>query len=648
VTAVHAQVENQHSEAPETMGSGGPALGANWRDGRCEFTIWAPFAKRVEVQLVRGRQTVELEPIEQGYFRTQIQNLEPDSLYFLQLDGGRQRGDPASRFQPQGVFGPSRICDTSAFRWTDPQWRGIQLKDYVLYELHVGVYTSSGTFDALCEKISYLKSLGVTAVEIMPVAQFPGMRNWGYDGAFPFAVQNTYGGPHGLHRFVDACHREGLAVVLDVVYNHLGPEGNFLGEFGPYFTDRYRTPWGQAINFDGPHSDHVVRYFVENALYWLEQFHIDALRLDAIHGIFDRNAQPFLSLLSTVVDDLARRCRRNIYLIAESDLNDPVFVRRREDGGYGLHAQWNDDFHHALHALQTGERTGYYCDFGSLSHLRTAFQNGYVYSGQYSTFRQCRHGAPFAILKRSQLVVFSQNHDQIGNRGGGERSGTLIDFEAQKLSAGAVLLSPFLPLLFMGEEYGETAPFLYFTDHSDPALGIAVRDGRRAEFAGFHGIEEVPDPQDESTFLKSKLDHTVSHNGKHKYLLDFYKELLRLRKQRAEFAEFEEWAIDSSSVGECLVVRRSSKGNESVIVFNFGNKVEKYILPSLHGCWNKIADSAEAKWAGPGSTVPVHIDQRSELKLELPPRSFCVFESASSTRETGRVGRSRVGGDKHE
>ena len=449
MATVQSQTQDQSAVSTDLAGMPRNPLGATWRDGFCDFTIWAPFAEEVEVQLVRENRSFKLHPIGQGYFSGRAPDIGLDSRYFISLDNKPERGDPASRFQPEGVFGPSSIVDTSAFSWDDHEWRGIELKDYVLFELHTGVYTPSGTFDELRERIGYLKALGVTAIEIMPVAQFSGTRNWGYDGVFPFAVQNSYGGPQGLQKFINACHSEGLAVVLDVVYNHLGPEGNFLGEFGPYFTDRYKTPWGQAINFDGPQSDQVVRYFLENALYWLEEFHVDALRLDAIHGIFDRNARPFLSLLSKAVADVARRCARQVYLIAESDLNDPAYVREPKDGGYGLHAQWNDDFHHALHALQTGERTGYYCDFGSLTHLQSAFQQGYVYSGQYSAFRKQRHGAPPTDLKRSQLIVFSQNHDQVGNRGWGERNSQLLGFEAQKLSAGTVLLSPFIPLLFM-------------------------------------------------------------------------------------------------------------------------------------------------------------------------------------------------------
>jgi len=642
VTAVHSQVQEEYAYATEFVRPEGRQLGANWCSGRCEFTIWAPFAQRVDIQLVRAHRTVELERMQQGYFAARVEGLEPDAQYYVQLDGGSPRADPASRFQPEGVFGPSSVFDASRFQWTDTQWRGIELKNYVLYELHVGAYTPSGTFDSLCEKIPYLKSVGVTAVEIMPVAQFPGTRNWGYDGVFPFAVQNTYGGPHGLQRFVDACHREGLAVVLDVVYNHLGPEGNFLGEFGPYFTDRYQTPWGAAINFDGPQSDHVVRYFVENARYWLEQCHIDALRLDAIHGIFDRNARPFLWLLTAAVDDFARRSGKHIYLIAESDLNDPVFVTPRENNGYGLHAQWNDDFHHALHALQTGERTRYYRDFGSLSQLGTAYQDGYVYRGQYSEFRQRRHGASPANLQRSQLIVFSQNHDQVGNRGRGERSSALIDFERLKLSACAVLLSPFLPLLFMGEEYGEKAPFLYFTDHSDAALAEAVRDGRRSEFAGFHGKDQVPDPQAETTFLNSKLDHTLSQQGTHRVLLEFYRELLRLRKAHAAFANVDTAAIDSSNVGDCLSVRISEKAHELILLLNFSETSARCASLPSRGRWNKLVDSAEERWGGPGSSIPSLIGQDSNRNLELAPRSFCGFESQSFAQEGQHA---QVGGE---
>jgi maltooligosyltrehalose trehalohydrolase len=563
-----------------------------------------------------------------------IEDVDPGADYIFRLDSIKERPDPASRHQPQGVFGPSRVFNATGFVWQDQAWHGLTLKDYVLYELHVGAYTSSGTFDELCGSIPDLKSLGITAVELMPLAQFPGSRNWGYDGAFPFAVQNSYGGPEGLQRFVNACHCEGLAVVLDVVYNHLGPEGNFLGDFGPYFTDRYKTPWGQAINFDGPHSDDVARFFIENALYWLDNFHIDALRLDAIHGIFDHNARPFLSLLSAAVAEFANRFHRPAYLIAESDLNDPAFVRDRRAGGYGLHAQWNDDFHHSLHALQTGEQTGYYRDFGSLSDLKTAIQNGYVYSGQYSAFRQRRHGAPSTGIRPSQLVAFSQNHDQVGNRGLGERSGCLISFEAQKLSAAVVLLSPNIPLLFMGEEYGETAPFLYFTDHSDAALGRAVSEGRQSEFSSFHANGTVPDPQSPATFIRSKLNHSLRQQGRHKVLWGLYQELINLRKTHPSFADLDGAAIEVTTFGDCLAVRRSYANSSLTMICNFGDEMDLYDAPVFSEGWHKVLDSAESKWMGPGASIPKTMSNASASQLPIQPKSFCVFESSGPVQSS--------------
>jgi maltooligosyltrehalose trehalohydrolase len=626
VTTVHVNAQNERDRVEPATALGTP-LGASWQDGNCDFTVWAPRADRVEVRLLNGNRRFELEPNQQGYYRAPVANVDADERYFFRLNEGKERADPASRFQPEGVFGPSNIVAPSGFVWQDQDWPGLALKDYILYEVHVGTYSPSGTFDELAESIPVLKSLGVTAIELMPIAQFPGSRNWGYDGVFPFAVQNSYGGPRGLQRFVNACHREGLAVVLDVVYNHLGPEGNFLADFGPYFTDRYQTPWGQAINFDGAHSDNVVRFFIENALYWLEAFHIDALRLDAIHGIFDRNARPFLSLLSAAVAHFAQRSLRRVYLIAESDLNDPIFVRARNAGGIGLDAQWNDDFHHSLHALQTCEKTGYYIDFGSLDHLRTALQDGYVYSGQYSSYRQHRHGASSSEIRPSQLVVFSQNHDQVGNRGRGERTSTLISFEAQKLSAGIVLLSPNIPLLFMGEEYGETAPFLYFTDHSDPALGDAVRKGRQAEFSGFHANGDLPDPQGDSTFLKSKLNHSLTTQGKHKVLRSLYEELLRLRKTHRSFGDLDTANIDASICGRCLAIRRSYADSQLLVIANFGDDVARYRAALPPGKWRKLLDSADTKWMGPGSSVPGEVLAAPASQLPIQPKSFCIFES---------------------
>ena len=411
-------------------------------------------------------------------------------------------------FSLRGVHGPSEIIDPR-FPWEDDSWNGLPLSKYLLYELHVGAFTPDGTFKAIIPYLDYLLNLGITAVEIMPVAQFPGSRNWGYDGVYPYAAQNSYGGPDALKRLINACHLRGMAVVLDVVYNHLGPEGNYLWDFGPYFTDKYKTPWGPAINLDGPFSDEVRKFFIENALHWVTDFHIDALRVDAVHGMLDFSARHFLEELADVVHEQGERLARRVYVMSEGDLNDSRIIRSRDVGGYGLDAQWNDDFHHALHALLTHERSGYYGDFGELRHMIKALRDGFVYSGEYSAYRKRRHGNQSADLPARRFVVFCQNHDQVGNCAMGARLTQLVTMEGLKLAAGTVLLSPFIPLLFMGEEYGETSPFPYFVSHSDQSLVEAVRKGRREEFKAFEWPGEPPDPQAESTFMSAKVDHSL-------------------------------------------------------------------------------------------------------------------------------------------
>jgi maltooligosyltrehalose trehalohydrolase len=426
-----------------------------WGGGECQFHVWAPLAQKVEVHVVFPEERIiPLDRSEEGYHHARAEGVEPGHRYLYRLDDREERPDPASRFQPLGVHHASQVTDPR-FPWSDNCWFGIPLRDYIIYELHVGTFTEEGTFEAIEAHLDYLKNLGITAIELMPVAQFPGDRNWGYDGTYPFAAQNSYGGPDALKRLVDLCHTKGLAVILDVVYNHLGPEGNYLRSFGPYFTDRYGTPWGEAVNFDGPHSDHVRRFFIENALYWLTEFHMDALRIDAVHAILDFSSRPFLEELGLAVREAARRVNRQLFLMPESALNDSRIIRSREMGGFGLDAQWNDDFHHALHALLTEERFGYYEDFGRFRDLVAAYRDGFVYSGQYSSYRKRRHGRSSRDIPSQRFIVFSQNHDQVGNRMQGERLSELVPFEALKLAAGTVLLSPFIPLLFMGEEYGE-------------------------------------------------------------------------------------------------------------------------------------------------------------------------------------------------
>ncbi len=537
------------------------------------------------------------------------------------------RPDPASRFQPGGVHEASEVV-SQEFNWTDSSWAGLPIQDFILYELHVGTYTAQGSFGAIHEHLDELTDLGITAIELMPVAQFPGDRNWGYDGVYPFAVQNSYGGPSALKALVNACHERGLAVVLDVVYNHLGPEGNYLGQFGPYFTDRYRTPWGTALNFDGAMSDEVRRFFIENALYWITEFHIDALRLDAVHAIMDLSARPFLAELGLAVHEQAERLHRKIYLIPESDANDARLIQRCPRGGFGLDAQWSDDFHHALHTLLTGERTGYYQDFGELHHLSSAISQGWTYSGQYSTHRQRRHGNSPGDIPSHRFVVFIQNHDQIGNRMLGERLGHLVTFEELKLGAGMVLLSPFIPLLFMGEEYAETAPFQYFVNFTDAPLIEAVRRGRREEFTGFQWAGELPDPQDQETFLRCKLSRELREKSHHRELLEFYKELIQLRKTIPALAHLskDHMGLTADAATGDLFTRRWHDRSQILMACRFGKTIEDSRLVVPAGCWRKRVDSSEERWLGQGTTAPTEIVSDGNLVLSLRPSMFLLFE----------------------
>jgi maltooligosyltrehalose trehalohydrolase len=606
----------------------GSKLGAVYLgDNRCRFEVWAPRAEKVEVHVVAPRErTILLEKDSRGYHRCEAEDIGPGARYLYRLNGKTERPDPASRFQPDGVHNPSEIVDR-AFDWHDQNWEGMPLDDYLLYEIHVGTFTMEGTFDAAAQRLGELKGLGISVVELMPVGQFPGSRNWGYDGVYPFAVQASYGGPAGLKRFVNACHERGLAVALDVIYNHLGPEGNYLAEFAPYFTDRYHTPWGPAINFDGPRSDEVRRYFIENALQWVTDFHVDALRLDAIHAIVDPSAVPFLEELGSAVHQEAESLRRNIYVIPESDRNDSRFVTPRAAGGMGLDAQWSDDFHHALHALLTGESAGYYEDFDRVGDLATAYREGFVYSGRYSAYRRRRHGNSSRHLAGRQFVVFAQNHDQVGNRLLGDRLSRLVSFEALKLSAAAVLLSPFVPLLFMGEEYGESAPFLYFTSHGDAGLIEAVRTGRQEEFATFRWQGEIPDPQDESTFMRSKLDWELREKDLNRVLLEFYRELIRIRKSLPALARLSKQDLEATVREEqkVLMVHRWREQDQIVEIMNFSSSPVKTILPVRAGRWTKLLDSSDPRWGGKGGAAPQEVESPGEVTWSLAPYAFLLF-----------------------
>jgi maltooligosyltrehalose trehalohydrolase len=571
-------------------------------------------------------QFLPLERDGRGYHSAVRDGVEPGSLYLYRLDGNKERPDPASRFQPRGVHGPSQVFDLS-FLWEDAFWRGIPLRDFIIYELHVGTFTPEGTFKAVIPFLDELRELGITAIELMPVAQFPGSRNWGYDGVYPFAVQDSYGGPRELKGLVNACHQRGLAVVLDVVYNHLGPEGNYFRDFGPYFTETYRTPWGSAVNLDGPYSDDVRRFFIDNALYWASEFHMDALRLDAVHAILDHSPLPFVQELAAAVQEEAERGNRRVYVIAESNLNDARLVNARDLGGYGLDALWNDDFHHSLHVLLTGERNGYYQDFGQLQDLAKAFREGFVYSGQYAPFWRRRWGTPSCHIPAYRFVVCAQNHDQVGNRMLGERLKQLVSFEALKLAAGAVILSPFIPLLFMGEEYGETAPFQYFVSHSDPALVEAVRKGRREQFVAFQWQGEPPDPQDEATFLRSKLNRSRHLQEQHSVLFRFYQESIRLRKALPPLASLTKEQLEATAheKEEVLFLRRWSDQSQVSLSFNLGEAHAHILLPLTPGRWAKLLDSAEERWNGPGSALPDFVQSTGEATLDLSPKALALY-----------------------
>lgn len=594
--------------------------------GRARFCVWAPFATTVELHLTAPTERrLAMKPLTGGWFQAVCEGIEAGARYLYRLDNGGEYPDPASRSQPEGVHAPSELIDDS-FDWTDDQWRGIPLADSIFYELHTGTFTPEGTFDAAAAHLDYLRSLGITTIELMPVGQFPGSRNWGYDGVYPFAVQNSYGGAAGLRRFVDAAHGHGLAVIMDVIYNHLGPEGNYFSQFGPYFTDRYHTPWGRAVNFDGEDSAGVRNFVIRNAVGWVTEFHLDGLRLDAVHAIYDRSPKHILQELAEAVHDAARRLGRSIHVIAESDLNEPALVESAAAGGYGLDAQWSDDFHHALHSLLTGERSGYYRDFGSTGDLVKALNEGFVFSGGHSAHRARAHGKPGGHLPVERFVVCAQNHDQTGNRMLGDRFGSLLPFEKQKLAAGVLLLAPYLPLLFMGEEWGETAPFLYFVSHSDPDLIEAVRQGRRREFAAFAWQGEVPDPQSPETFNRSRIHHELRQERDHARLLALYRELIALRKRLPALRRRD---ADGARVIADRAIARSCHDDDTrlLAVFSFADTQTDLGLAAPAGRWRCILDSAGNRWGGPGPAMAQEIESDGELRLRLAPASFALLES---------------------
>ena len=610
-----------------------PPLGAYLTsDGRCSFCVWAPKAAHVSVIITSpDERVIPMQSVSHGYHIVEVANITPGTRYWFELDGHLRRPDPASRFQPHGVHSVSEVVSSHNFVWTDGRWGGLPQESYIFYELHVGTFTSKGTFDAVIPHLDELVTLGITAIEIMPIAQFPGSRNWGYDGVGMYAAQNSYGGVQGLKRLVNACHTRGLAVVLDVVYNHLGPEGNYLNDFGHYFTDRYRTPWGSSLNFDGANSDPVRRYFIENALYWVGECHIDALRLDATQAMADLSAYTVLEELVTAVHDYGETVNRKIHLIAETDRSDDRLLRSPNVGGVGMDAQWSDEMHHVLHTLLTGEEFAYYQGFRKFSHLVTALQHGYVHAGQFSPVHERRHGSFRPDLPAKRFVICAQNHDHIGNRMKGDRLNHLVSFEALKFAAGIVLLSPYLPLIFMGEEYAAESPFLFFTNFGDPALREAVRKGRVQDFAAFHAEGEGFDPESEETFQASKLNHGQRLEGHHGLLLALYTELIRLRKSIPALSHLNKDQMEVIGFERLGVIfmRRWHGKSEVCVLFNLSETETNIVPPIPKGRWRCVVSSGDSRWQKQNAIGTTHeqvvLDENAPTTITLSGLSFVFF-----------------------
>jgi maltooligosyltrehalose trehalohydrolase len=543
------------------------------------FRVWAPNARGSVALVLRGERRAMREA-GGGWWQSDEAAI-PGDRYAFAIDEGAPLADPRALALPDGPEGAAEVVDRERLSADTVPWAGVELAGAVIYELHVGTFTPEGTLDAAIERLDHLAALGVGIVEVMPLATFPGRHGWGYDGVGLYAVHASYGGPVAFRRFVEACHARGLGVCLDVVYNHLGPSGNHLREFGPYFTDRYGTPWGEAVNLDGSGSDEVRRFIIDNAVMWLRDFHLDALRLDAVHALFDDRAITLVKELTAEVDALSRALGRPLWLIAESDRNDPLTVTAREQNGTGFHAQWADDVHHALHVALTGETRGYYADFDAPGALKQVLEGIFFHVGGWSAFRGRSHGAPIdrAALPGSRFVVSLQTHDQVGNRAQGDRLS--MDISPGLLACGAALLltSAGTPMLFMGEEWGASTPWMYFTDHTDPAIADAVRRGRRAEFAA-HGwrLDDVPDPQAEDTFERSRLDWGELAHPPHGGLLEWYRALIRLRREQPDLrdARLDLVRVARDAAAQTVIVHRGAH----VVVVNLGPQSQTLEVPA--------------------------------------------------------------------
>ncbi len=609
--------------APFTLRRGATVL----PDGGVRFELWAPRARSVTVRVPtgKGRSEYALDARGRGVFAAVIPDAGAGTRYHYGLDGGPDRPDPVSRLQPEGVHGPSEVVDPGSYRWTDDDWRGREMAELAIYELHVGTFTGTGTFAGVVDRLPYLRDLGITALELMPVAEFPGARNWGYDGVHPYAPHHAYGGPEGLRALVDAAHRVDLAVILDVVYNHLGPEGNYLADFGPYFTDRYRTPWGAALNFDGPDSDEVRRYVIDNACYWISEYHLDGLRLDAVHAIFDLGARHVLEELATAARAAGAAQRRRVFVIAESALNDPRVVRPPDRGGWGLDGQWNDDFHHAMHVALTGERDGYYADYDGTTAVAKALADRFVLDGGYSAFRRRHHGAPAGDVPEERFVIAVQTHDQVGNRARGERLSALVSLPALKVAAVALLVSPYVPLLFMGEEYGETRPFLYFVSHGDPQLVEAVREGRRREFADFDWAGALPDPDSPETFATSRLGWALDGSSA-RAVSALYRDLLALRRSEPALRPGGATVRVGGDPARGLVTLTLTprRGAELFSALNLSTTTADAVAPAA-GEWTVLLSTEDSRYDGSGAPR-----RAASGALGLTPWSAIVLQAGTA------------------
>jgi maltooligosyltrehalose trehalohydrolase len=595
------------------------------------WRVWAPAAKTLELALYPEPgecRILEMKPEPGGYFSHAETEIEEGQRYAFRIDRGHERPDPMSRWQPDGVHRPSAVIWPDRFDWSEGDWTGLSRKELVIYELHVGAFTAEGTFDAITSRLEELRELGVTAIELMPVAQFPGKRAWGYEAVYPFAVQNSYGGPRGLQRLVNACHRTGLAVFLDVVYNHLGPEGSYFAEFGPYFTDHYRTPWGRAINFDGRGCDAVRAFVLDNVRYWIRDFHVDGLRLDAVHAIYDGSPRHILREIKEVADQEAGRLGRRVHIIAESDLNNVRLLDPPQAGGYGLDAQWSDDFHHAVHALLTGENWSYFADFGRPEQIVKALNRTFVYDGVHSAYRGRRHGAPVGSHPSDRFVISIQNHDQIGNRPAGERLSMLIEPNQQRLAAGLLLLAPHIPLIFMGEEYGEPRPFPYFCSFEDLEIVEKTRQGRRNEFVALGEADKVPDPVAEATFESAKLSWAWPEGSRYAGLRRLYYDLLAIRRywlplnesQASDSCLVENWHDVSAVLRLVRKMNADGQTTELTAFFNL-SRLSQPLPEADHPSAKLLLASEEARFGGArGPQDPVNV---------LLPFEFWVFGPAS-------------------